>query len=88
MKDINMDITLNCPVCGNDQFSNVDVNIDDLSEAPETTLLKCSDCGKELTKAELIEENSYKIDANIEHLKTEAANEMEKEIKKIFRKYR
>ena len=57
MKDLSRNISLLCPTCGNDQFSAIDVETDDLSDAPDETRVKCSDCGMILTKAELIEEN-------------------------------
>jgi len=69
MKDLSRNISLLCPTCGNDQFSAIDVETDDLSDAPDETRVKCSDCGMILTKAELIEENQERINANIDDIK-------------------
>ena len=80
MKDLSRNVTLFCSVCGNDQFSTLDEEIDDLMEAPDDTKIKCSDCGRVFTKAELIEENQDVINANIEDIKNEAMKEIEKEL--------
>lgn len=81
----NRNITLHCPTCGNDQFSCVDVNFDDLSDAPDEVKLKCADCNSIFTKGELIEANEDTINANIEDIKNEAMQKIEKSLKKIFK---
>jgi predicted nucleic acid-binding Zn-ribbon protein len=78
-------VTLYCPTCGNDQFSSVDAEIDNLSDAPDDTRIQCADCKTILTKAELIEANQDVIDANLEEIKQEAIEEIEKKIKDIFK---
>lgn len=88
MKDLSRNVTLFCSVCGNDQFSTLDEEIDDLMEAPDDTKIKCSDCGRVFTKAELIEENQDVINANIEDIKNEAMKEIEKELSKALKKLR
>lgn len=85
MKDLSKNISLHCDVCGNDQFSTVDDSIEDMKSAPDDTEIKCSDCGRIVTKAQLIEENEYLINANIEDMKKEAMREFEKELKKMFK---
>lgn len=47
--------------------------------------LKCSDCGKVVTKDKLLEENSYIIEANIEDFKSDIMKAIEKDFKKIFK---
>ena len=81
MKDMEMSISLKCSVCGNDQFSTVDETIEDLLEAPDNTLIKCSDCGRILTKEQIIEENSHIIDANLEDFKKDIVKQVEKRSK-------
>lgn len=88
MKDLSRNVSIRCPVCGNDQFSAVDVDIAELSDAPDETRIICSDCGAIRTKAELIEENQEIINANIDDIKKEAVAEIEKELKKAFKKFR
>ena len=75
-------------MCANDQFSTVDDTIDDLMDAPNETLIKCSDCERVVTKEELIDENSHIIEANIEDFKKDIVKEVEKEIKKALKKWK
>lgn len=88
MKDLSRKVKLFCSICGNDQFSSLDEDIDDLLNAPDTVKIKCSDCGRICTKAELIEENNDVINANVEDIKKEAVKEIEKELKKVLKKWR
>ena len=88
MKDLSRNVKLYCNICGNDQFESIDEAFSNLKEAPETVRMRCSDCGKIFTKAELIEENQEVINANIEDIKKEAMKEMEKELKKVLKKLR
>ena len=85
MKNLERNVTLYCPICGNDQFSCIDESIDNLSDAPNDVTLKCSDCGSIFTKGELIESNQDIINANIEDIKQEAIKELEKKLKKMFK---
>lgn len=85
MKNMQMEICLKCSVCGNDQFSAIDESIQDISEADGDVEVKCSDCGKVVTKDELLEENSYIIEANIEDFKNDIMKAIEKDFKKIFK---
>ena len=47
-------ITLHCPVCGNDQFSSLNMKIDDLSDAPDDSRIQCADCKSIYSKAEIL----------------------------------
>jgi uncharacterized Zn finger protein len=85
MKNIEKSISMLCSVCGNDQFSTIDENIEDMMNAPDETEVKCSDCGRVTTKEQLIEENSHVIDANMEDLKKEMMKQVEKKFKKMFK---
>lgn len=85
MKDMEMIISLKCSVCGNDQFSTVDDKVEDTLNAPDDTGIRCSDCGRVTTKEQLIKENSYIIDANIEDYKDEIIKQLQKDIKKMFK---
>lgn len=87
MKNLEISISLKCYVCGNDQFSIVDEKINDVSETLDDTEVKCSDCGRIVSKEQLIKENSHIIDVNIEDFKKEATKEIEKEVKKAFEKW-
>lgn len=83
-----MNVTLKCDVCGNDQFSVMDDTIENLLDAPNETQIKCSDCGRVVTKEQLIEENSSIIEANLEDFTKDIIKETEKELKKVFKKWR
>lgn len=85
MKDMEKTIIMKCEVCGNDQFGAIDDSVVDLQDAPDDTEVKCSDCGKVTTLAQLIEDNSYIIDANIEDLKKELLNQLQKDLNKLFK---
>jgi uncharacterized Zn finger protein len=83
-----MSISLKCSICGNDQFSTVDESIDDLLDAPNDTLIKCSDCGRVVTKENFLEENSHIIDANLEDFSQDIMKEVEKDLKKAFKNWK
>lgn len=85
MKNIKKNISMMCSVCGNDQFSTIDEEFEDLQNAPENTEVKCADCGRITTKEQLIEENSEIIDANIEELKEDVVKQLQKDLRKIFK---
>lgn len=85
MKDMEMQIIMKCSVCGNDQFSVVNEDFEDVQTAPGETELQCSDCGKVTTKEQILSENSYLIDANIEDFKKDIVKQLEKDLKKRFK---
>ncbi|MEC0183122.1 hypothetical protein P4H61_16675 [Paenibacillus peoriae] len=85
MKEFEESISMNCSVCGNDQFSIIDDRISDLKDASDETKIKCSDCGNVTTKEQLIEDNSYKINANIEDFKEDIAKQVIKDIRKFLK---
>ena len=88
MKDFSRKITMHCPICGNDQFSSLDSEFEDLSDAPDNVRLQCSDCKTIFTKDELIEENQEAISDNVEEIKQEVVKEIEKELKKALKRLR
>lgn len=75
---------LYCPICGNDQFSSIDEELEDLSDAPDDIRLKCADCQAEFSKSELIEANQDVINANMEEMVEEVIKDFEKRIKKAL----
>ena len=88
MKDMEMNVSLKCSVCGNDQFSTVDESVEDMLDAPDEALLKCSDCSREVSKEKIIQENGHISDANIEDFKKDIIKEAEKDLKKVFKKWK
>lgn len=88
MKDLKRNITLLCPLCGNDQFESIDCEFEDLKDAPEDIRLRCSDCDSIYAKQELIEANSENIDYAVEEMKDEIVKEFDKELKKVLKKWK
>lgn len=76
MKDFSREVTLLCPTCGNDQFEYPDESEE--QELDEKTLYKCTDCGIEYTKAELLELNQEVINNHIEAIEADIFTEIEK----------
>lgn len=88
MKDIETSIPMRCPVCGNDQFESLDVEHDDLLNAPGTAKLRCSDCSTVYTKDELIAENGEAIEIAVDELTADVVKDFEKELKKAIKKWK
>lgn len=88
MKDLSRIVSLLCPLCGNDQFESLDEEFEDLKDAPDSVRLRCSDCGSTFTKEELIDENAEVLDNAVGEMKAEAIHEIEKELKKAFKKWK
>jgi predicted RNA-binding Zn-ribbon protein involved in translation (DUF1610 family) len=76
----NRSVTLLCPTCGSDQFSHED----GVEETIEIT--KCTSCGREMTKDDLIHENSENISAHVDEVKKEMVDDIRKQFKNIFKK--
>lgn len=76
----NRNVTLICPTCGGSQFETGD----DIDE--QTASAKCLSCDRELTKDELIRENSANIEEHASEIGKEAMGDFAKEMKKIFKK--
>lgn len=88
MKDLSRKVKMYCNVCGGDQFSTLDDDIEFLKDAPDTTKMKCADCGKVFTKAELIEENEAVINASIEEMQDEVMKELNQKLRKALINFR
>lgn len=86
MKDISKKVSLLCSVCGNSQFTALDFEGKEFLEFSEAPIYKCSDCGREISREQLIEENQEMIDANLNDMKKEAVSELKKELKKSLGK--
>ena len=81
----NRRVTLYCPICGNDQFLSLDCALEDLFDSPDDYRVQCADCKSIITKAELLEGNQDIINANIEEIKQEVLEDVERRLKKIFK---
>lgn len=69
-------VTLLCPTCGSTQFSPV------APDNIESELQQCASCGREITRDELIRENSENIDEHVKEIGHEVANDLALELKK------
>ena len=58
------------------------------NEKTDDVRMRCSDCGSEYTKRELIDNNAAIIDNAVDELAQDAIKELEKEIKKAMRKWK
>lgn len=69
----NRSIPLNCPTCGGTDFS---------SSTDESQLGKCTNCGLELTKDDLISRNQENIQAHTDEVEREVVADLQKQLKK------
>lgn len=72
----NRSVPLLCPTCGSTQFSPV------FPDDAESDLQKCISCGREITRDDLIRENSENINEHMNEIKEEVFEDVGKEIKK------
>lgn len=72
----NRSVTLLCPTCGGSQFSPVS------PDNGESELQKCAACGREITRDELIHENSENIEEHLNEIKKEVTKDIADEFKK------
>ena len=72
----NRSVNLICPTCGGDQFEYDEV---------EVTHITCVSCEREMTKEELINENSENIQVNVAEVTQNIKKDFEKKIKDIFK---
>lgn len=86
MKDLNRSVSLICSICGNNQFSALGYDGEKFAKFSEAPYYKCYDCGRLISKKQLMGENQEVINANIEEIKNEAVDEMKKELQKLLGK--
>lgn len=75
MSKYDKSVSLHCPVCGHTQFK-----LDKESEIAE-----CADCGNELSKDELISENSENIQTHVNEIKDKITQDLIKSFKRKFK---
>ena len=88
LNNIEKKINLICPICGNDQFSSLDVPMEELKDGFETNRVQCSDCRRIFTKEELLNENQERIDGEVEQITEDIKKQFDKEIKKMLGKFK
>lgn len=72
----NRSITLTCPTCGGTQFRSSELS----NSASE--LLTCAACRREITRDELIRDNSENIDEHVKEIGKEVTDDLGRELKK------
>ena len=58
MKDLSRKISLICSVCGNSLFETISDVYEDMGLRGNEPMFKCSDCGRLVSKQDLLYENS------------------------------
>lgn len=84
MDDAVINVTLACPVCGCTQFESEEPALG--QEYTDEWKFTCTNCGRTLTRAQLIEANSESIDAAVEENSDEIVNEAMKRIDRELKK--
>ena len=70
----NRNLSLLCPTCGCTQFE-FKKGVDETIE-----LAKCASCGREITKDELIKENSENISEHMKEIGSQVSKDLAKEV--------
>lgn len=84
MENLERNIDLLCPVCGNKMFEDLNGGNEDLSN-DESFEYRCANCNRIFTKKELLDANQLLIDETIEEMKDDVIKQIEKELKKAFK---
>lgn len=84
MENLERNIALLCPVCGNKMFEDLNEGNEDLSN-DESFKYRCANCNRIFTKKELLDANQLLIDETIEEMKDDVIKQIEKELKKAFK---
>ena len=81
MKDnYSRNVELICPICGGVSFSYDENNLN--------TIYTCINCKNNFTKDEILEANSENIDINLTEIKDSVIKDIEKDFKKILKKFK
>ena len=73
-------VSLLCPTCGGSQFER-NQGVDETIE-----LAKCASCGREMTKDELIRENSENISEHVKEMGKEITRDLADELRQTLRR--
>lgn len=78
-KNYNRNINLLCPTCGCSQFS-FENGVDETIE-----IAKCASCGREVTKDELIHENSENISEHVKEIGKNVTDDIAKHLRESLK---
>ena len=70
-------ISMQCPTCGGTDF-----------ESDEGSEIRCIQCDRTMTKDELREANSERIQAEVEEVKAEIVKDIKRDFSKMFKKWK
>lgn len=74
--ELSRQVRLRCSTCGSEQFSYSEEDDDGSS------IVTCASCGRQLTRDELLRENSENLEAHAVEIANEAVNESVKHLNK------
>ncbi|KQA33491.1 ECs_2282 family putative zinc-binding protein [Vibrio cholerae] len=77
LKNLDRQISLMCPTCGCKDFS--------FDEHDENGLVTCAQCERQLTRTELVTENSELITESQNEIAKDAQKQIEAEMKKMLK---
>ncbi|WP_036803023.1 ECs_2282 family putative zinc-binding protein [Photobacterium profundum] len=77
LKNLDRQISMLCPTCGCKDFS--------FDEHDENGLVTCTQCERQLTRSDLLTENSELIAENQNEIAKEAKKQIEAEMKKMLK---
>ncbi|WP_054546850.1 ECs_2282 family putative zinc-binding protein [Vibrio splendidus] len=77
LNNLDRQISMLCPTCGYKDFS--------FDEHDENGLITCTQCERQMTRVDLVAENSELIAENQNEIAKEAQNQIEAEIKKCLK---
>jgi transcription initiation factor TFIIIB Brf1 subunit/transcription initiation factor TFIIB len=77
MKEVNVSVSMLCPICGFDQFKY---------EKDAGSSIQCNDCGHICEKDEFIADNSEQIDTGVEEVISVAKKQLEDQLFKSLQK--
>jgi predicted nucleic acid-binding Zn-ribbon protein len=71
-------VVLLCPTCGGDQFEY------DTDESKDAGLVKCVSCKREMTRDDLVAENSENISEHVNEIGKQVRDDVAREISRTF----
>ena len=84
MADVNRNINMVCPLCGNDMFSS---NEDNRINDSDDIVYRCAECKSEYLREELIQANSELIENTRDEIIDEVLADFQKQWKKAMKKW-
>ncbi len=74
----NREIPMNCPTCGRTQFKT--------EENESASMVECASCGRQISKDDLLRENSENINAHVSEASKQVTDALLKDFKASLKK--